>query len=317
MSRKLVTIFGATGNQGGSVASLLLKDGALKAKYAVRVVTRDSSKLTAKELEKLGAELAQADLNDVASVSAAIKGSYAVFGVTNYWESMSSDKEVQQGKNIVDASVKEGVKHLVWSSLPNAALVSGGQLVHVQHFDGKAAVQAYAEESKKNAKDLLTTYFMPAYFLSNLKSSIVPGQQGVPIWNAPFDAERTNVPVIDINADTGKFVAGILEAGQEADGVQVQGVSQWASPSEIVKTFNDAIGKEVAFNQIPLDIFKSFLPPAVADELGENMVLIGDYDYYGKGTREKQAQSDRFLYRAAGPTVTLADFITQNGPWSF
>ena len=33
-----------------------------------------------------------------------MKGSYAVFGVTNYWEYMNAEREVQQGKNLADAA---------------------------------------------------------------------------------------------------------------------------------------------------------------------------------------------------------------------
>jgi hypothetical protein len=33
-----------------------------------------------------------------------MSGAYAVFGVTNYWERMEGEYEVQQGKNLADAA---------------------------------------------------------------------------------------------------------------------------------------------------------------------------------------------------------------------
>jgi hypothetical protein len=33
-----------------------------------------------------------------------VKGAYAVFAVTNYWESRSADVEIKQGKAIADAA---------------------------------------------------------------------------------------------------------------------------------------------------------------------------------------------------------------------
>lgn len=48
--------------------------------------------------------LLQADLNDTASLKKALKDAYAVFAVTNYWESQSVDVEVKQGKSIADAA---------------------------------------------------------------------------------------------------------------------------------------------------------------------------------------------------------------------
>jgi uncharacterized protein YbjT (DUF2867 family) len=57
MPKKILTIFGATGNQGGSVAKAILSDPSTAADFHVRAVTRDPSKAASLELAKLGAEL--------------------------------------------------------------------------------------------------------------------------------------------------------------------------------------------------------------------------------------------------------------------
>ena len=54
---KLITVFGATGIQGGSVIRNLLADPELSRSYKVRAVTRDASKPAAKELESQGIEV--------------------------------------------------------------------------------------------------------------------------------------------------------------------------------------------------------------------------------------------------------------------
>lgn len=46
----------------------------------------------------------QANLNDASTLKNAMKGAYAVFAVTNYWESRSADVEMQQGKAMADAA---------------------------------------------------------------------------------------------------------------------------------------------------------------------------------------------------------------------
>ena len=46
----------------------------------------------------------QADLNNPATVKAALQGAYGVFAVTNYWESQSAEVEIAQGKAIADAA---------------------------------------------------------------------------------------------------------------------------------------------------------------------------------------------------------------------
>ena len=55
-AKKIVVVFGATGAQGGSVVKAILGDSKLRESWAVRGVTRDVTKPSAKALEKLGAE---------------------------------------------------------------------------------------------------------------------------------------------------------------------------------------------------------------------------------------------------------------------
>ncbi len=160
-TKKLLTVFGATGNQGGSLIRTILKTPSLNSKYALRGVTRDTSKAAAQELAKQGVDVVRADLDDPASLQKAISGSHGVFAVTNFWESMDGAKETQQGKNIVDASISTGVNHLVISSLHNVNKLTNGAL-HVPHFDSKAAIDDYAESVR--ADKLNVTYFHPAFF---------------------------------------------------------------------------------------------------------------------------------------------------------
>lgn len=80
---KVLTVFGATGNQGGSVIKSVLANSKLSSEYKLRGITRDPSKPAGKALAEKGVELVKADLNDKESVKKAIEGSSAVFGVTN------------------------------------------------------------------------------------------------------------------------------------------------------------------------------------------------------------------------------------------
>ena len=55
--KKLITVFGATGAQGGGVVSMFLTDPKLNQTWAVRGVTRDASKDSAKRLAERGVEI--------------------------------------------------------------------------------------------------------------------------------------------------------------------------------------------------------------------------------------------------------------------
>lgn len=298
MSQKIITVFGATGNQGGSTASAILSNPALSSKYKIRAITRDPSKPAARKLASEGAELAKADLNDLASLRKAIAGSYGVFAVTNYWETMSKPTEVQQGKNIVDACKEEGIKHLVWSNLPDASKVSDGELTKIEHFESKAEVGEYAEKVKG---DMIVSFFMPGFFMSNLTKQFQPGKDtGVVTLKQPWHATETWVPMLDLQRDTGLFTAGLFEAGPEANGVFVHGVSEWMHPKDITDQVSQITGRKVEFVEEPASVESAAQTGnKIAEELLQNMLLIRDYSYYGKGEEQKQAESDKYLVQGA------------------
>jgi uncharacterized protein YbjT (DUF2867 family) len=116
---KILTVFGATGNQGGSVVNVVLNHPKLSSEYKIRGVTRDTSKPAAQALAQKGVEVVQGDINDKGALRKIIEGSSAVFAVTNYWEKASKEYEYNQGKNMADISEEAGVEHFIWSSLPH------------------------------------------------------------------------------------------------------------------------------------------------------------------------------------------------------
>lgn len=307
---KILTVFGATGNQGGSVIKSVLAHPSLSSTYKIRAVTRDSSKPAAQKLASQGCEVVVADMSDPASVEKAIQGASAVYSVTDFWSHRSKDTEVKQGKAVADASKAAGVKHLVWSGLPHVTELTNGQLKHVSHFDGKAEVSEYIESIK--GSDMTATYFMPAYYMSNLLTAIKPAGEGEYKITLPFgDGSKTQVPLIDTSKDTGTFVAAILAADPASvNGQSVQGVSAWATPNGIVEALSKATGKSFKYSDIDAQVWSGFLPPPVAEELKENMLLVRDYSYYGPGTEAKQAEQDSKLN--VGPKISLEQWAKAN-----
>lgn len=82
---RLIAVTGATGNQGGSVAKLLLK---YPLEYKVRALTRNANSPSAQALKELGAEIVEADLTKQETLPVAVRGCWGVFGVTNFYDSV-------------------------------------------------------------------------------------------------------------------------------------------------------------------------------------------------------------------------------------
>lgn len=100
--KKILVVFGATGNQGGSVINSILNDSKTASEFKLRAITRDPSKPNAQALVAKGVECVAADINSKDQIKSALQGAYAVFAVTNYWDKLDAQLEMQQGRNVAD-----------------------------------------------------------------------------------------------------------------------------------------------------------------------------------------------------------------------
>src|SRR5579859_8051981 len=128
--KKLIAVIGATGQQGGGVVRALQASGQFK----VRALSRDPGKH-----RELADEVVEADLNRPETLKAAFEGAHGVFLVTNFQEAGAD--ELMQATRAVSAAKDAGVKHFIWSTLPDVEATSSGKF-HVPHFTGKAKIDA-------------------------------------------------------------------------------------------------------------------------------------------------------------------------------
>ncbi|KAF2140456.1 uncharacterized protein K452DRAFT_252099 [Aplosporella prunicola CBS 121167] len=271
---KLITVFGATGNQGGSVIQHILSDSALSKEFKIRGITRDVSKPAAQSLAKKGVEMKTADLNSKASLHAVLDGAHTVFLVTNYWEAAQYDIEVQQGKNVADVAKDAGVQHLIFSSLLHVSKTTNGRLSHVPHFDGKADIEDYIRESGVPA-----SFFLPGYFMSNYGSMLKKDEDGVYILAYPV-SEDARFPLVDIAEDTGKFVKAIIKNRDKLLNAHVLGAAAYYTPPQILSDFEKATGHKARYVRVSSEKYKGFLPKNIAEEMLENHLFIDDPGYF-------------------------------------
>lgn len=295
----------------GSVIDVVLAHPDLASKYALRGITRDTTSTKSKALTDKGVEMVSGALDDLESLKAAVKGSYGVFGVTDFWSILDKQREIQQGKNIFEAARSQGVKHLVFSTLPYAEKLTKGELKHVDHFDSKAIVGEYIEANKGA---MIASYFQPAMFINFAKQQ-VKDVEGTPTLAFPFPSEDIAWPLIEPRRDGGKYILGLFEGGSDANGVTVHGVSTWTTPKDVVAALSKETGKQVVFKTLPAEVYKSFLPPNIADELLETGLLVGNYSYYGKGEEKNQEKHDKWLIKGA-ELISYPQWVREAAPWT-
>ncbi|KUL82271.1 hypothetical protein ZTR_10763 [Talaromyces verruculosus] len=333
---KVLTILGATGNQGSSVANYVVADPVLSKEYSVRAVTRDTQKPAAKALAAKGIEVVQGDLDDIDSIKAAFKGAHTVFAVTvtiydeqlkarevrqgkaladaaveagvKYLEQLKA-REVRQGKALADAAVEAGVKYLIWSTLSSPTLESKGKYSKVESFDSKYEVEEYIR-----SLPIKSAFFAPSSFMQNYSGMMGPH----PVGDGTFAISNiirpdTKFPHIDIEGDTGKYIGAVLAEPDKFEGKVLSAATDFWSMEEAAQILTRLTGKTVKYNQIPVDVYKGFLPPHGAECIVEMMLYGEDTGYYGSGSKEKVAWTASV---ARGKLTTLEEFLAKNVPKS-
>ncbi|KIV82561.1 hypothetical protein PV11_04663 [Exophiala sideris] len=282
---KVLAVFGATGQQGGSIVDFVLKDTQLSKEYKVRGVTRDISSETALRLKEKGVEVVQGDVTEPSSLNTALRGAHTVFALTApAYGPESRAKEFATGKAIANVAIAEEVQHIILSTLPNVSKMSGGKYTNVTGFDAKADVEEYIRKLP-----IKSAFFAPASFMQNFQTMpIKKNENGVHIFARPVTPSSL-LPLIDIVADTGKFVGAILASPDEYEGKTFCAATKVYSMTEIAGIISEVSGKEVKYVQVPPDQYRQTLSGRMgsyADVLVDMMLYQQDFGYFGPQTEE-------------------------------
>ena len=305
---KLLVVFGATGQQGGSIISHVLDDTELSKQYKIRGITRDPSSSAAEALKKRGVDVAKADMTDPSSLSSVLKGAHTVFFLTApVMGADAKNEEFAQGKGVVDVAVAEGIQYMIFSTLPHVTRISGGKYTKVAAFDAKAEIEDYIR-----TLPIKSAFFSPASFMQNFQRIMAP----YPSDNGTFVLARlvspaTQLPLIDTVGDAGKYVGAILAEPDRYEGKVFCSASAVYTMTEIVDIMSKVYGKTVRYEQIPEEAFRQqlrFTGP-YADGLIEMMLYQQDFGYYGPKTKELVAWAAE---NARGRVHTLEEYLKNN-----
>jgi uncharacterized protein YbjT (DUF2867 family) len=279
-NKKLIAVVGATGQQGGAVVRALQAGNQFK----VRALTRNPAKY-----RELADEVIQADLNRPETLKPAFAGAHGVFLVTNFGE-VGAD-EVEQATAAVRVAKDAGVKHFVWSTLPDVEGISGGKL-HVPHFTGKAKVDRVVKE----AGFANHTFVIAPFYYQNLIGVLAPQKQtdGSMSWALALDPSVRGIHMGDIT-ELGDIVAGAFaHPDQAGHGEYLPLVGDFMSFNEIIDTLNRQ-GHNLSFHQVPKEVFAGFF--AGAAEIAEMFSYFQAYTYLGSDSRDQVALANKIAGR--------------------
>jgi uncharacterized protein YbjT (DUF2867 family) len=279
-SRKLIAVIGATGQQGGAVVRALQAQGQFK----VRALTRNPAKH-----RRLADEVVEADLDRPETLAAAFEGAHGVFLVTNFWE--AGTDELRQATAAVRAAKNAGVKHFVWSTLPDVEAISGGKF-QVPHFTGKARIDRIVEQ----AGFANHTFVIAPFFYQNFVGAMPPQKQadGSFGWALPLDPAARVIHMADIR-ELGDIVAGAFaHPDQAGNGEYLPLVGDLMSFNDVVDTLNRQ-GHQLSFKQVPKDVFAAAFPGAV--EIAAMLGYFQAHTYLGSDLSDGIALANKIAGR--------------------
>jgi uncharacterized protein YbjT (DUF2867 family) len=241
-SDRIIVVTGATGRQGGAVATHLLADG-----WRVRALTRKPEGSAARNLAARGAEVFGGDMGDLNSIKPAFSNAYGVYSVQNPMIS-GHDGEVAQGKNVAQAAKQSGVAHVVYGSAGTGDAGTG-----VPSWESKLEVQAYMK-----ALELPLTVLRPMAFMELMTDKgLYPP---VAVWHLMPRITGENVPIGWICVDdVGAIAARAFAEPDRFIGADLRLAADVVSIGDCRKTWRSITGRPPRRFPMPVWLFKRFV----------------------------------------------------------
>jgi uncharacterized protein YbjT (DUF2867 family) len=230
-NQRKILVTGATGQQGGSLARLLLQK-----KHKVYALTRNAQSSSAQDLRNRGANIMKGDLDDSDSLEHAVKDVESVFLMGTPFED-GTEGEIRRGKLMADIAEENGIDHLVYSSVANADKNTG-----IPHFESKYKV----EQHIKNL-GIPHTIIGPTFFMENLLGpGLEQGQLALPL------SPSTTLQQSALE-DIAEFSALVLERRKPFLGKRTDIASDEVTGEQATNILSNMLGYTVRYVPVPLE----------------------------------------------------------------
>src|SRR5258706_976787 len=281
-NQEVIAVVGASGQQGGAVARAIRAGN----QFQVRALTRNPA-----QHRELAGEVVEADLNRPETLASAFHGAYGAFLVTNFQEHGAD--ELKQATAAIHAARDAGVRHFVWSTLPDVEAISKGKF-HVPHFTGKAKVDRIVRETGFANH----TFVIAPFYYQNLIGVLGPQKQpnGSAGWTLPLDPAVRSIHMGDITELGDVVVGAFAHPDQAGHGEYLPLVGDFLKFNEIIDALNRQ-GNDFTFHQVPKEVFAGFFPGAA--EIAEMFAYFEAHTYLGSDSRDQIALANKVAGRQA------------------
>ncbi len=239
-----ILVIGATGPQGRAVAQKLIDKG-----VKVRVMVREPAR--ADDLAALGAQVVQGDLDDPISVAAAMEGQDGVFLTVAFFNGSHA-----QGRNVIEAAAKEGVRRIVWN-------VAG----RIQEQDiGNPAMDKWRPIlADMKASGVPFTILQPTVYMENfLNPAIVQEVRDHDVLAYPMP-NYAHTQWISRQDAADYTAAAFQHPGGDSMVIDVSGPEDLTG-GQIAERFSHALGRSITFRPMPPEEFAETFPDGMDPE---------------------------------------------------
>lgn len=233
MTSRRILVTGATGQQGGSLARLLLQK-----RHKVYALSRgrDGQSSAAQDLVNKGANIVKGDLNDPDSLQNAVKDIESIFLMGTPFED-GTEGEIRRGKLMADIAKENKIEHLVFSSVVGADKNTG-----IPHFESKYKV----EQHIKNL-GIPYTIIGPTFFMENLlyqRQGLQQGQFTLPLSPSTI---LQQIPVQNI----AEFLALVIENPERFLGKRIDIASDEVTGQQATEILSNVLENKIKYTRIP------------------------------------------------------------------
>jgi NAD(P)H dehydrogenase (quinone) len=273
-----IAVTGATGHLGRLVVQGLLDKGSFNNIFAV---VRDDKK--AQPLAKQGAEIRVAAYGDPEALQGAFSGIDKLLLIS----SSEVGRRFEQHKNVINAALAAGVRHIVYTSAPKAT--TSTLILAPEH----KATEEYILQS-----GIEYTILRNNWYTENYANQIDTARKTGALVAAAGNGRVASATRADFAAGA---IAVLLGAGHNKKIYELGGDHAW-DYLELAKTIEEIIGKPVAYKPVDADTLAGILKGAGFDEAMAAFIAGIDKNIADGALSEVTGDLSRLIGR---PTMSL------------